>query len=411
MTVVEFFDENFVENVVSMLVCFPQKIILIGDNKKRMNRCAEAYRAVAQDRKIETEIICESVIKNDLQNIIDKLSDICEANDDLAFDLTGGDDLCLVATGIVYEKYRHKVSLHRYNVINGRMIDCDCDGKLVARLPSRVSIEENVQIYGGRIIYEDEKPNTTYRWSFTEEFKDDVLKIWDICRGENTPWNIVLTNMESYTVGEPSAEDLDVTFSRAAIRSLLISRNIRLDFVDDLLSRFRRYGFINNFRTRGNEISFTYKNHDIKRLLTKAGTVLELFITVMAMGITDKGEPLYTDVMNGVFVDWDGQRSEDNPDVENEIDVMLMKDMLPFFISCKNGTVNVEELYKLHTVAQRFGGIYARKVLVLTELDRETDHGKYILLRAKDMDVTVIDNVCKMPIEEVQKNLKKLYRS
>ena len=43
-------------------------------------------------------------------------------------------------------------------------------------------------------------------------------------------------------------------------------------------------------------------------------------------------------------------------ETKNEIDVMLMRGVVPVFVSCKNGAVKMDELYKLDTVAQRFGG-------------------------------------------------------
>ena len=71
-----------------------------------------------------------------------------------------------------------------------------------------------------------------------------------------------------------------------------------------------------------------------------------------------------------MHLDWDGV-IEDNPqsDVLNEIDVLTMAGNIPTFISCKNGKLDtngkLHALYELETVAQRFGGKYARKVLVV----------------------------------------------
>ena len=41
------------------------------------------------------------------------------------------------------------------------------------------------------------------------------------------------------------------------------------------------------------------------------------------------------------------------PEMVNEIDVMMMHGMQPVFISCKNGSVETEELYKLLKTARR----------------------------------------------------------
>jgi hypothetical protein len=44
-------------------------------------------------------------------------------------------------------------------------------------------------------------------------------------------------------------------------------------------------------------------------------------------------------------------------------------------------------------VAERFGGKYARKVLVATALDSLGETGKYIRQRAQDMNIRVVENL------------------
>lgn len=54
-----------------------------------------------------------------MQTIIDALSMFVEQYDDCVFDLTGGEDLYLVASGIVSERYRDKnIQMHRFNIRN-----------------------------------------------------------------------------------------------------------------------------------------------------------------------------------------------------------------------------------------------------------------------------------------------------
>ena len=74
----------------------------------------------------------------------------------------------------------------------------------------------------------------------------------------------------------------------------------------------------------------------------------------------------------GVHLDWDGVIHEKpGEDVLNEIDVLSLKGYIPTFISCKSGRMDSHQslhaLYELDTVARRFGGKYAKKVLVTSE--------------------------------------------
>ena len=67
------------------------------------------------------------------------------------------------------------------------------------------------------------------------------------------------------------------------------------------------------------------------------------------------------------------------------------------------------ELYKLNTVAERFGGPYARKVLVASYFGKSSEEGhKYFVQRAKDMKIQLIENVHELSEEEFAKKIKNI---
>ena len=87
----------------------------------------------------------------------------------------------------------------------------------------------------------------------------------------------------------------------------------------------------------------------------------------------------------GVHLDWDGVIYNNSmKDTVNEIDVLSLRGVVPTFISCKNGTVNQMALYELETVAERFGGKYAKKVIAAPQGLNETH-----ALRAKEMKIEI----------------------
>ena len=80
-------------------------------------------------------------------------------------------------------------------------------------------------------------------------------------------------------------------------------------------------------------------------------------------------------------------------DTHNEMDVILTRGMKTLFISCKNGDVE-DEMYKLYTVAERFGGPAVRKVLVATNLTFDSPASKRSFdQRAWDMDIRLATHV------------------
>ena len=106
----------------------------------------------------------------------------------------------------------------------------------------------------------------------------------------------------------------------------------------------------------------------------------------------------------GVSIDWDGvlqHPAQQLPDTRNEIDVVLIHGTTPLFISCKNGSIGEEELYKLHTVATRFGGPHAKKMLIATELNKKSAAAnRAFTQRAWDMDIFLVPDAAELSADE-----------
>ena len=93
----------------------------------------------------------------------------------------------------------------------------------------------------------------------------------------------------------------------------------------------------------------------------------------------------------------------------NEIDVILMRNAVPTFISCKSGRADSKALHELETVTSRFGGRYAKKVLVMaTPCEVAASGGTYFKQRAKDMHIWVIDDVYSMTDAQLLRRLHRI---
>ena len=77
-----------------------------------------------------------------------------------------------------------------------------------------------------------------------------------------------------------------------------------------------------------------------------------------------------SDSVYRIFLEAYGLNIEPAYRTANEIDFMLMKGLTPIFIPWKIGQVYDDELYKLESVANRFGGLYAKNVLIATYLGK-----------------------------------------
>lgn len=402
MTFVEFFDKNAVENICACLVHKPDRVIFFGTGSNKMKKHVERYKKLFSERGVEIEFATpKAVTQNNLQTMVDILSEIVEENDDLVFGLTGGEDLHLVAMGIVYERYKDEknIQMHRFNLKNNTIIDCDQDGNTIYDgVSPSLSVRENVRIYGGDIIYEYERAGSTYPWEYTDEFLSDIDKMWDVCRKDPKVWNSysgILVKADS--LKNEFAPMLTTDISYSSIEPYVKSADVKNTTPESFLKKLYELGLIVDYAADGKRFYLSYKDEQVKKCLTKSGQVLEMKITALLLKDRDeKGDVMFNDVVNGVRIDWDGKLAEngERPDIYNEIDVLAMHGTIPLFVSCKNGKVDINELYKLHSIAERFGGSYAQMMLVATGLqESERSTFEHLFERAEGMGIKVLDNV------------------
>jgi len=419
MTFVEFFDSATVENVCASLAYVPDRVVYVGDNSKRMKKYALYYQRVFENRGYNIGFSCKTVSKSNLDSAVKVITDIVETYDDCVFDITGGEEVLNVALGIVYARYPEKnIQIHKVNVRNNVFYDCDKDGIPVYRQTPFLSVKENLWIHGADMVCGSVEEDDTYNWDMNADFAEDINKIWSVCKEDVRYWNAVISVFEAVekTGMDDNENSLTTTSDIGTLDALISKRKVDFSKSNPVIRKLLEYGLLADFDIfNGKTVRITYKNLQVKRCLTKSGQALEMKIFSCAQNaIDDNGEKVYNDAVNGVVIDWDGDvgdETEGRYDTENEIDVLLMHGMIPVFVSCKNGIVSAEELYKLNTVAKRFGGEYAKKVLVATSLSALGDAGEYLRQRAKDMNIRIVENIQNLDDDELERVLGNLWRN
>ena len=398
-TLVEFYDKSPIENVVSGLIFKPDRIIFLGSNRKQMERQMARYHQLFEQKNIMSELQCRAINKNNFSQIKEIICEIASSNPGCVFDLTGGDELSLAAAGSVANSLEdRKISFHRVNVQTRRVTDLfKPDNEIGILSDTLLNVRENIALYGGSIVSDAEKEGAMHIWDWSEDFCRDAGKMWEICKTDCGNWNAQITALEN--LNPCDGLNVYVTGIRGGNAPYEAQGRIRwkMPWNKCLLGRLANEKLILNYRFDAGGFSFAFKNEQVKRCLMKAGQALELKTYLLARSLTAKdGAPFFNDVMTGVYIDWDGeihQYGESVPDTENEIDVAAMKGLIPYFISCKNGSAAEEELYKLNTVATRFGGNYAKKVLIATYIDRNKSSLNAFRQRAKDMNIELLEGV------------------
>ena len=396
MTLIEFYDRTVAHTSMGPLALKPDKIILVGE-KFGMKEQGERLRALLASRGCPAEVEYRVITRSEVRTVLVALADILDGEPDCQIDLTGGEDLALFAAGQIFERYRKRgLQYHWFNVRTGQVKDCDLDGEKAVVPQPALSVEEQVALCGGRVIFDDEKPDASHRWPTDEGFGRDIEAMWAILRsvgkyGTVGSWNKQIKTFEAIE----ECGEIDGLTSRAGksvLEACLARDGEKLKPIAGVIRRLRECRLA-EVEEDDRSITVTYKNEQVKRCLTKAGQALEMIVYLYALQAVDEQRMrVYNDVMTGVYIDWDGDihTEQDGFDTENEIDVMMMRGAIPVFISCKNGKIDMDELYKLDAVATKFGGKYARRVLVATSLGKSR-FASYFRQRAKDMGVDLLE--------------------
>lgn len=353
-------------------------------NKRRI-RALEKFLKIRYKGKYNPHIeYISDIFSYDLDGIVATLEKIVEENEDVYFDITGGKEITLVAAGIVSE--RKNVSMFLYNVTTGTVFKLrGCENLPETKTPE-LSIRQCIVLNGGEIIRDRA---SKYDWDFHTGFRKDIEDMWDICKKDPWSWNEQTSAFANFAKYGSVTRDFVITadlkyLSRKKFESG-INKYIVKDLLDvNLISDF----YISNLDT----ISFKVKNEQVYKCLTKAGDILELYTYIVLKEIQEENPGLVDDVDVGVSVDWDGkiENNTNSAETSNEIDVILMCDQVPVFISCKNGAVKKDALYELNTVAQHFGNKYNKRILIAACGGKFLNDEAYLFRRADDMGIIPI---------------------
>ena len=393
MIIAEFYDKySPIRNVVSTIANKPERLILIGDGPI-IHRQLPALRGfLVATGNSKTEIEVRPAPEHDLPSILQTIEAVIHDYPDCSFDLTGGDELFFTAAGILYERHREAdLRMHQYNIRTGVVYDCDHDGIAPSDQIPPVTVSQFILLHGGKVQSAEDETPLMAEWKKQGCLESDVEAMWRISAADPSLWNSQLALFNQLLHLNTANDPLVVNLPRSALAHQLQKPGRSFQPEKVLLPMYHA-GLLTEYTDHEENFRIRCKNKQVLHCLEKAGTVLELKVYLSALQLKNEdGGPLFPDVSTGVFIDWDGRHDPYGPDTENEIDVLLMQGLVPVFISCKNGGVTTEELYKLDTVARRFGGDYAKKYLIGADLEQHLGSTwRAFHQRASDMDITIL---------------------
>lgn len=381
----EFLDDEPIENIITCMHFKVDKVVFFGYEET----VSELQRITAKFLKVDCgvkSVEFKAVSRSDLQEIVNVMSDAIQKeishNNKVYFDVTGGESLILVAFGMLSREF--ETSMHMYDVKKDQLIELEnMDvgiAKEVERQTVKISLNRLIQLHGGVINYNLGKAHKDIE---DPEFLELSDKVYQVAKKDWGSWGnfVSILNDRVEKKGELAFFSTKTTIEKAVrkmSRSLLTSEKVY-----EMLQELVAGGILEEMEHKPEEIGFRFRDAKVKAMVLEAGCILETYAFVKALSCNEECRV-------GVHLDWDGViHKEAGKDVLNEVDVLAIKGTIPTFISCKSGKMAAHEalytLYELETVANRFGGKYARKILVCAK-----ELGSAYLERAKEMGIEVV---------------------
>lgn len=389
--IVEFYSEEPLENIMAMIKYTPEKIIFLGHKDNMITKRINDIKQFRDSRCPNVELEFTEVPKDDLNGAIDMLTDIIKNNPGVRFELTGGSELILIALGCIAA--RMNISKLRIDPFTGKEIEIKGSEVNTSDYHYNISIAEEIILHGGVLT---SQTGSYSDWKFTEEFRSDIRTMWEICRRYRGNWNKHCACIDELRKNMPNQHEGWEELYKNPLGDAI-----------HLLKDLRDEGLIKDYSETGKKVIFRFKNSMIRKIIGKAGNMLELHVYEVAT----RDNYIFSDAIIGAHIDWDGEIHDvEHPgyDTMNEIDVILMKDVCPIFISCKSGKAGGSALHELETVSRKFGGKYARKALVLAKACDDTTGTQYFKQRARDMHIWIIDDVFRLSDEQLLNRLKRI---
>lgn len=380
MTLIESFDSSPLQNIAECLALVPEKLILVG-SKAQLDAGAQRYKDILQSHKLKTVLIPKPIESQSLDGIREEFEQLIRQNSPCAIDLFGGNELHLVAAGAAYYalKDRFDVALQKLDMHRGEILRIDGDKLTALDKLLQLTVAQSVEIYGGSVCFDGNEAVEKYE-------AKDINALWEIVKKDPAGWNKKLHALNFFEGRNGChGEDLNVAVNIYCDCGGVADPEESRDFFRELIAQLKAYRVITVQEDRNGYYRYRYKNPLVRACLKKEGNVLEYKTFFAARECTKEGRFLFNDCALGVMLDWNGD-TEGN--TRNEIDIMAMHGAVPVFISCKNGVIDDEELYKLNSVAHKLGGEFAKKALIATDFEPPKERTKQaVLQRAKDMGV------------------------
>lgn len=350
-TLIELYDTSPIRNVLATVMFRPQEMILIcppevaeDPNQKRSLRDFFAYL----NCPVKLTLIPVTLL--DAGKTERVLREVLESHQDCAIDISGGTDAALFAAGVA----SGDTPVFTYSTRKDTFFEIK-NAPFARSLPNTVHLDvRSCLMMAGGTLLPGREDNAGLA-----EMSDRIDRLFRVYSAFRPLWNRQISYIQKISSAEPG-----VLEAGGQLREKAGNKNVDAD--GEFFGALEEAGLILNLQYTDESVSFRFPDERVRFWLRDVGAVLELqvFRACRAAGCFD-------DVVLSAVVNWQsGKINRDS--VTNEIDVMAVQGIQPVFISCKTSEVHTDALNELAILRDRFGGKFARAILVTSGVTGKT---------------------------------------
>lgn len=365
---IELFDKDTLKNIVAPLTLRPDKVVYLYD---RGMEDRNAFRSlITCFRKSMPHIVVED-IPVDISSVRTLRAAVCRVAEryeaaNCTLELTGGSELMMIAA------YQAGVEMGmrmvHTDLVKGCITDIETDERLTDTVT--LTLENFIDAKGACFMGESHQPPQAERY-------DAINRMARYLFRHLHEWKTTCSWLQTV-----AARGFSHELQLESRRNIHTKGGKPIAPNDEILLEFEKNGFLQALELEKNGIRLRFSSLQEKQYCINYGVWLELYVYVAAAS-----SGAFQDVKLGTMIDWnvyDGLKIGGN-----EIDVMLMEDSLPVFISCKLRDADTAALNELLIAKKRLGGWFSKGIIVTFSREKQEDTGTYE--RCKMLGLEMLD--------------------
>lgn len=366
MILINFFEVNRIDVLLPIKSLLPDQIFFFTDSSTHSTapKCLKETIRLFYKTKKQPTVRFIHVKRNDTQTLETELRSILKKHEkqEIYLNLTGGYEKMVIIGYSLAVSFDHVTPI--FNNYQTNQIQDVLQETPIAKL-NHITLDEYMTAIGA-------KQQTTFHLSPVPKEYGHIKKMAEYLFDNEASWHALCEYLQQNT----SSKTLHTKFN---IPNSYTYNGNRTQ-IHSLMKKFASYGFVEEH----DKNTFSYVSERYKQYLLTYGIWLEMYVYIYA-------KEYFDDAGISVCIDWSAFDEEDT--IDNEIDVLAIKNSIPYFISCKMAEPEISHLYEIGYVATHVPGIKAYPILISTHTiyGGQTQKKKLLTSRFKKLHIGFIE--------------------